>query len=168
MTKFCSTKCQCQNIKYFTHNLTLHWEFKFTNNFMDLWNLWLHAHSMFLNLTSIHMKWKSLHWWGRLLEAPPRPYSWLPGYPYLHPQSLCYLHPPLWPVAVTPDRWGRSLQLTKRRRTWHSCKAQIPFRSLIQEGCHRKQALTRNREAHHSQRHPCIRQHAANTIKAGS
>ncbi len=111
-----------------------------------------YAHSMFLNLTSTHVnKWKRLHWCGGLLEPPPRLYSWLPGYPYLHPQGLCYLHPPPRPATVTPERWGRRLQLTEQRRTWHSCKAQIPFRSLIQEGCHRKRALTRDREAHHSQ-----------------
>jgi len=41
-----------------------------------------------------------------MLKPPPRPYSWLPGYPYLHPQSLCYLHPPTWPATVTPERWA--------------------------------------------------------------
>lgn len=169
MIKFCSEHNKQHTAKRQCQNKILHpWPHI---------TLWVHIHKqlygfmefvMFLNLSSTHMKWKRLNWCGRLLGPPPCSYSWLPGYPYLHPQSLCYLHPPPWSTTVTPVLWGRRLQLTERRRTWHSCKAQIPFRSLIQEGCHRKLALTRDREAHRSQTSSCIRQHAPNTIKAGS
>lgn len=87
-----------------------------------------YAHSMFLNLTSTHVnKWKRLHWCGGLLEPPPHPYSWLPGYSYLHPQGLCYLHPPPRPPRLRQS--GGAVDSSSRSRVRPGIPAKLRYHS---------------------------------------
>lgn len=106
--------------------------------------LWIYG---ICDVSSTHMKWKRLNWCGRLLGPPPCSYSWLPGYPYLHPQSLCYLHPPPWSTTAA-DSSSRSGE-----------GPGIPVKLRYHSGPSFRKAATGNKPSPETERPAAVKRH---------